>query len=81
MRVDPQFYMEDGSVRFSSGRSFFYADDNHLSQAGVEQLRPLITRTIVAIKEAAHSPAGAQDRITPNIQATFSASRFESTRQ
>lgn len=54
LRVDSQFYMEDGSVRFSSGRSFFYADDNHLSQAGAEQLRPLITRTIVAITETGH---------------------------
>ena len=50
LRADPQFYMEDGSVRFSSGRSFFYADDDHLSQAGAEQLRPLFTQTIVAIK-------------------------------
>jgi peptidoglycan/LPS O-acetylase OafA/YrhL len=53
LRTDPPFYMEDGSVRFSSGRSFFYADDDHLSQAGAEQLRPLFTQAILAVKDGA----------------------------
>ena len=48
LRVDSPFYMEDGSVRFSSGRSFFYADNNHLSDAGAELVRTICTRAIVA---------------------------------
>jgi hypothetical protein len=49
VRLDPLFYKEDGSIQYSSGRSFFYADDNHLSEAGAEQLRPIFTRALVAI--------------------------------
>lgn len=61
LRVDPQFYMEDGSVRYSSGRSFFYADNHHLTQAGAEQVRPLIATTIVAIKETGRPDAVPQN--------------------
>jgi peptidoglycan/LPS O-acetylase OafA/YrhL len=48
LRVDQPFYTESGSVRYSSGRTFFYADDNHLSDAGAEQLRDICTRAIAA---------------------------------
>jgi peptidoglycan/LPS O-acetylase OafA/YrhL len=52
VRVDPIFCLEDGSVRYSLGRSFFYADNNHLSDVGTEQVRPILTRAIGAIKQA-----------------------------
>jgi len=52
VRVDPIFCLEDGSVRYSLGRSFFYADNNHLSDVGTEQVRPILTRAIGAIKRA-----------------------------
>lgn len=48
LRMDRLFYAEDGSVRYSSGRSFFYADDNHLTEAGAEQVREICTRAIRA---------------------------------
>lgn len=35
------FYQPDGSVRYAFGRQFFYADDDHLTDAGAEQVRPL----------------------------------------
>ena len=47
LRADLPFYLNDGSVRYSSGRSFLYADDDHLSEAGAELLREPLTRTIV----------------------------------
>jgi peptidoglycan/LPS O-acetylase OafA/YrhL len=48
LRVDQPFYTDNGSVRYASGRTFFYADDNHLSDAGAEQLREVCTRAIAA---------------------------------
>jgi hypothetical protein len=48
LRADEPFYLEDGTVRYSAGRSFLYADDDHLSDAGAEVLRDLTTRAILA---------------------------------
>ena len=48
LRVDQPFYTDKGSVRYAAGRSFLYADDNHLSDAGAEQLRDVVTQTIAA---------------------------------
>ena len=48
VRVDPLFYRANGTVRYSSGRSFLYADDNHLSDAGAEITRDIFTQAIVA---------------------------------
>ena len=52
LRADLPFYKEDGSIRWASGRSFFYADDDHLTEAGAEEDRALFTSAIAA----AHSP-------------------------
>lgn len=46
LRPDRLFYRPDGSVRYAEGRSFFYADDDHLSEIGSEQARSLFTRAI-----------------------------------
>jgi peptidoglycan/LPS O-acetylase OafA/YrhL len=51
LRVDQPFYADDGTVRYASGRTFFYADDNHLSDAGAEQLRDVCTRAIATACE------------------------------
>ena len=48
LRVDQPFYANNDAVRYASGRTFFYADDNHLSDAGAEQLRDVCTRAIAA---------------------------------
>ncbi len=48
LRVDQPFYLEDGSVRFSAGRSFLYVDHNHLSDAGAEVLREVCAQAIKA---------------------------------
>jgi peptidoglycan/LPS O-acetylase OafA/YrhL len=48
LRVDQPFYTDKGSVRYAAGRSFLYADDNHLSDAGAEQLRDVVTQAIAA---------------------------------
>jgi peptidoglycan/LPS O-acetylase OafA/YrhL len=39
LRVDAPFYQSDGSVRYAEGRTFFYLDDDHLTDAGSEQAR------------------------------------------
>lgn len=56
LRADLPFYKEDGSIRWASGRSFFYADDDHLTDAGAEEDRALFTS---AIAEAYLSRAAA----------------------
>jgi hypothetical protein len=40
LRPDKLFLNADGSVRYSAGRKFFYFDEDHLSDAGVEEVRP-----------------------------------------
>jgi len=47
LRADLPFYREDGSIRWASGRSFFYADDDHLTDVGAEQNRALFTSAII----------------------------------
>lgn len=46
LRIDGLFYKGDGSVRYADGRRFLYADDDHLSESGVEVARGLITDAI-----------------------------------
>jgi peptidoglycan/LPS O-acetylase OafA/YrhL len=48
LRVDQPFYMKDGTVRYLFGRSFLYADDDHLSGAGAELVRETCTQAIAA---------------------------------
>jgi len=57
LRVDQPFFLADGSVRYSEGRKFLYADDDHLSDSGTELVRGICTR---AIAEATLSGNGAQ---------------------
>ncbi len=49
VRTDLPFYQEDGSIRYASGRSFFYADSNHLTDAGTEVVRGLFERAIAEV--------------------------------
>jgi hypothetical protein len=46
LRADEPFYNADGSVRYLSGRSFLYADDDHLTEAGAELVRDLCTQAL-----------------------------------
>jgi peptidoglycan/LPS O-acetylase OafA/YrhL len=46
LRPDLSFYNKDGSIRYASGRTFFYADDDHLSDAGSELVRSLFEKAI-----------------------------------
>ncbi|MBI3863497.1 MAG: acyltransferase [Planctomycetia bacterium] len=39
IRADEMFYAADGSIRYASGRSFFYTDDDHLSDSGAALLQ------------------------------------------
>jgi hypothetical protein len=48
VRADRPFYMSDGSVRYYSGRNFYYADDNHLTDAGADVLRDIFAKAIAA---------------------------------
>lgn len=47
IRPDLLFYNPDGSIRYAEGRTFFYADDDHLSDAGADQARPLFEKAIL----------------------------------
>jgi hypothetical protein len=55
LRADVPFYHEDGSILYASGRTFFYADDDHLSDAGGEFVRPLFQRAINEAQIATNS--------------------------
>lgn len=46
LRADRPFYLPDGSVRYASGRDFYYLDDDHLTTAGAGVLRQEITQAI-----------------------------------
>lgn len=48
LRADLPFRQADGSIRYASGRSFHYLDDDHLSTAGTEVLRAEATAAIRA---------------------------------
>jgi peptidoglycan/LPS O-acetylase OafA/YrhL len=50
LRVDKLFYKNDGSILYSSGRDFFYTDDDHLSEAGSEISRPIFQKAIMGAK-------------------------------
>jgi len=39
LRPDLLFYKDDGTIRYESGQAFFYADSNHLSEMGAEEVR------------------------------------------
>ena len=54
LRADVPFYEGDGSIRFASGRTFFYADANHLTDAGAEQVRSLFQAAIMAARTKGH---------------------------
>lgn len=49
LRADVPFRLPDGNVRYADGRRFFYADDDHLSDAGAAVLSPALE---AAIREA-----------------------------
>jgi peptidoglycan/LPS O-acetylase OafA/YrhL len=42
------FYQTNGSVRYAEGRQFFYADDDHLTDVGAAQVRPLLLASLKA---------------------------------
>jgi hypothetical protein len=46
LRPDLAFYAGDASVRWLSGRTVYYADDDHLSDAGAEVVRGLLENAI-----------------------------------
>jgi len=46
LRVDDPFTLPDGTVRYVEGRKFFYADDDHLSQAGAELVQDRLAAAI-----------------------------------
>jgi peptidoglycan/LPS O-acetylase OafA/YrhL len=42
VRADRLFSNVDGSVRYAAGRTFYYSDDDHLSDAGAALVEPLL---------------------------------------
>lgn len=52
IRADRPFYQPDGSMRYVDGRRFLYADDNHLSDAGSEEVRGMLRDAIMGARAA-----------------------------
>ena len=46
LRPDLAFYEKDGSIRWISGRTVYYADDDHLADAGADVVRGLFENAI-----------------------------------
>lgn len=46
LRIDRPFLEADGTVRYRDGRRFLYADDDHLSQAGADELRGIFREAL-----------------------------------
>jgi peptidoglycan/LPS O-acetylase OafA/YrhL len=59
LRADQAFYNQDGSIRYESGRTFFYADGNHLSEGGAEFVRGLFESAIAETNPGSSSQSGA----------------------
>jgi hypothetical protein len=55
LRADLPFYRGDGSIRYESGRAFFYADGDHLSEMGAEVVRSLFRSAITEANPSAFS--------------------------
>lgn len=47
LKADELFYEKSGGIRYASGKNFFYADDDHLSDAGSEIVRSLFEEVII----------------------------------
>jgi peptidoglycan/LPS O-acetylase OafA/YrhL len=47
LKADELFYEKSGGIRYFSDKNFFYADDDHLSDAGSEVVRSLFEEVIV----------------------------------
>ena len=63
LRVDDAFTLPDGSVRYAEGRRFFYADDDHLAQAGAEHVSARLAAAIAPENEAAPRASEALARL------------------
>lgn len=46
LRPDALFEAKDDTIRYAQGRRFFYTDDDHLSQAGAYECRPLFLEAL-----------------------------------
>ena len=46
VRLESSFLLPDGAVRYASGREFYYADDDHLTDAGAALTRSAIAAAI-----------------------------------
>jgi hypothetical protein len=56
LRADAPFYLEDGTIRYSEGRTFFYADRDHLSDEGARELADAFAAAISAACRASTEP-------------------------
>lgn len=56
VRADQAFYRPDGSVRYVDGRRFLYADDDHVSDAGSDETRPVFQAAIIDAVRASRVP-------------------------
>jgi peptidoglycan/LPS O-acetylase OafA/YrhL len=56
VRADQPFYLPDGSVRYVDGRRFLYADDDHVSDAGSDEARPVFRAAIIDAVRASRGP-------------------------
>lgn len=51
VRPDKLFYRQDGSIRYADERKFLYADGDHLSDDGAQEVRELCLRAIESAEE------------------------------
>ena len=55
LRPDQAFYAKDGAIRWGEGRSFYYLDDDHLSDTGTEVIRDLFRSAVTEASSSARS--------------------------
>lgn len=65
LRADEPFYREDGAVRYAEGRTFFYADRDHLSDEGARLLADRFAEAISEGSGAATAGAPAEGAAAP----------------
>ena len=56
LRADLPFYKEEGSILYAAERGFFYADCDHLTNLGAEEIRWLFQKAITEAHAASSFP-------------------------
>ncbi len=80
VRADRAFLTDEGSIRWGTGRTFYYADDDHLTDAGTEVVRELFRSAIDEATSVAKVPRGSARELSAVTSVKATPPRSDRTR-